>query len=428
MKQGEIVLYLEAAGAAPEWIQILPLGTVELHDGREPFQVDRESLERVLQAHRKKQLDLVVDYEHQSLSGERAPAAGWIKELAVREDGLWARVEWTAAARQYLEQREYRYFSPVLRLEENNRRPRELLHVGLTNTPAIRGLTPLAAKGLTEARAAQAARSQKYGIEVKEGGHVSKPGEWAGVPDEEWGDPVNYRYPMPDAAQARAAWAYWSKPRNQEQYNEGERGKITQRIKGRAQKLGVAISDKEEAKAMLEKLKQLLQVKAEAGEAEILALAAEHRMAFAALTELAQVLELPDGAKPGEIKGAVLALKQGGEQLGKMQEELTQLKTERQEEKAQAAVEEALKAGKLQPSQRDWALDYARHDPAGFEAFTAKAPRIIPVGQKLAVVADDQRGTGGLMPEELAVCRSMNLCPEAFKAEKERLAKGTREE
>ena len=60
---------------------------------------------------------MVVDYEHQTLSDREAPAAGWIKKidgLAIKaKDGLWAIAEWTEKARQYIQNKEYRYFSPV---------------------------------------------------------------------------------------------------------------------------------------------------------------------------------------------------------------------------------------------------------------------------------------------------------------------------
>ena len=103
--------------ALPAWIRILPLGQVELSDSREPFEVDAASLAAMVTAFRSRGVDLVIDYEHQSLQGERAPAAGWIKDLEARPDGLWARVEWTRQAREYLLSKEYRYFSPVLRLD-----------------------------------------------------------------------------------------------------------------------------------------------------------------------------------------------------------------------------------------------------------------------------------------------------------------------
>ncbi len=130
----------------PEWIRVLPRGAVELSDHREPFMVDEASLLSMAADFRSRGVDLVIDYEHQSLQGERAPAAGWIKELEARDDGLWARVDWTQQARDYLEKKEYRYFSPVLRLDPETRRPLALLHMGLTNVPAIKHLPPLVAR------------------------------------------------------------------------------------------------------------------------------------------------------------------------------------------------------------------------------------------------------------------------------------------
>ncbi len=141
----KLKLVLEAADL-PEWIRLLPLGQVDLVDGRPPFEVDRESLAAIVEAFNARGIDLVVDYEHQSLNGGRAPAAGWIKELETRDDGLWARVEWTAQAQEYLRQKEYRYFSPVLKLDPDTRKPMALLNVALTNVPAMKGASPLVAK------------------------------------------------------------------------------------------------------------------------------------------------------------------------------------------------------------------------------------------------------------------------------------------
>jgi hypothetical protein len=58
---------------------------------------------------------------------------------------------------------------------------------------------------LEKGRAAQKARAAKYGIAILAQGHVTKPGKWSSVPDSKWGDPVNYRYPMPDKAHAANA-------------------------------------------------------------------------------------------------------------------------------------------------------------------------------------------------------------------------------
>jgi hypothetical protein len=45
--------------------------------------------------------------------GGTAKAAGWIKELQVRDDGIFGRVEWTEAAAAAIKAGEYRYLSPV---------------------------------------------------------------------------------------------------------------------------------------------------------------------------------------------------------------------------------------------------------------------------------------------------------------------------
>ena len=77
---------------------------------------------------------------------------------------------------------------------------------------------------------AQAARSKKYNIAIKDGGHVTKPGEWSSVSDDDFLDPVNYRYPCPNADQTRAAASYWGNPDNQSQYSSEEKAIINRRL------------------------------------------------------------------------------------------------------------------------------------------------------------------------------------------------------
>ena len=47
-------------------------------------------------------LDLVIDYEHQTLKDVQAPAGGWIKDIYKGDDALVAKVEWTPKAQEYL--------------------------------------------------------------------------------------------------------------------------------------------------------------------------------------------------------------------------------------------------------------------------------------------------------------------------------------
>ncbi len=128
---------------APEEVQLLPMGEVS-PKGKMQFLVDEEGMQSMLAAFKKSGTDLVIDYEHQSLSGSEAPAAGWIKELVDNgAEGLWAKVQWTDRAKEYLRKREYRYISPVVLVRRKDGRAVELLGAALTNLPAIDGMAPV---------------------------------------------------------------------------------------------------------------------------------------------------------------------------------------------------------------------------------------------------------------------------------------------
>lgn len=122
-------------GGAPEVISVLPLGHVTSAKGE--FNVDGESFSAMKAQIAQRGVDLVVDYEHQTLTGEQAPAAGWVKELFLDDGQIKARVEWTDRARAYLENREYRYLSPVITVRKTDSKAMGLHSIALTNTPAI---------------------------------------------------------------------------------------------------------------------------------------------------------------------------------------------------------------------------------------------------------------------------------------------------
>ena len=66
LKGGEVDV-----GGAPEVISVLPFGHVVSQKGE--FDVDEESLAAMKEQIAQRGVDLVVDYEHQTLTGERAP-------------------------------------------------------------------------------------------------------------------------------------------------------------------------------------------------------------------------------------------------------------------------------------------------------------------------------------------------------------------
>jgi len=89
--------------------------------------------------------------------------------------------------------------------------------------------------------------------------------------------------------------------------------------------------------------------------------------------------------------------------------ELNALKADRARERAAHTVEEAIRAGKIVPAQREWAIAYCAADARGFQLFAAKQPSL--VGDNLGVSGEppiDRRG-GGLNPAELAICAQLGL-------------------
>lgn len=138
------VLDLQAEGmeeGVPGIIRLIPKGHVESQKG--DFIVDDESFELIQRRFKGRKLDLVIDYEHQTLEDVQAPAAGWITELVNAADAIMAKVEWTARGAEYLKNREYRYLSPVVITRKTDKKVVALHSAALTNTPAIDGMFPI---------------------------------------------------------------------------------------------------------------------------------------------------------------------------------------------------------------------------------------------------------------------------------------------
>ena len=140
-----VIISKEIHGAQSEF-QLLPLGRINIEGGG-PAILDDESMNDIIKDFERRGNDMVIDYEHQTLKDIEAPAAGWIRKLLKRgSEGLWAVVEWTEKARQYLAKREYRYFSPVMLTRLSDHKIVKLVNVALTNSPKINRLKPIVAK------------------------------------------------------------------------------------------------------------------------------------------------------------------------------------------------------------------------------------------------------------------------------------------
>lgn len=125
---------------------VLPYGNPFYgRDGRGPWIMrDHAHAEKVLSFTRQMLggVDMMIDYDHASELAApegkgRALAAGWVSKLDIREDGIWASVDWTPQAEAELAARQYRYISPYFRVDKVTREVTRLVNAGLTNTPNL---------------------------------------------------------------------------------------------------------------------------------------------------------------------------------------------------------------------------------------------------------------------------------------------------
>lgn len=142
-----ITLAAAADGRREQAVQLLPAGGFSGRDGRGPWRL--EDAAAVIEATRRYAgaVKMPVDYDHAidlaAPKGQPAPAAGWLKGLQARADGIFGLVEWTARAAEMIRAKEYRYLSPVFQHDREGRIKR-ILRAALTNNPNLE-LTALAA-------------------------------------------------------------------------------------------------------------------------------------------------------------------------------------------------------------------------------------------------------------------------------------------
>ena len=137
---------LAATASGPQWVHILPLGEIAGRDGRRWRLTDAAAV--IAASH--EGTDLPIDYEHQMHDPAKRPAdgappaAGWMKQLEARPDGIWALVDWTPKAQAMVAAREYRYISPVFQYDQTGAVLR-IIGAGLVHEPNLT-LTALSAR------------------------------------------------------------------------------------------------------------------------------------------------------------------------------------------------------------------------------------------------------------------------------------------
>lgn len=126
-------------GKAPEWVELIPAGpAISGRDGR-TWLFDDIAIDQVQSSFITRAIDLPIDWEHatqhRATVGQDAPAGAWITQLDIRGGALWGQVQWTPRAALQVENREYRFLSPVFDYDPTNGRIACLVSAGLTNKP-----------------------------------------------------------------------------------------------------------------------------------------------------------------------------------------------------------------------------------------------------------------------------------------------------
>lgn len=352
MNRTYVLICKELAGV-PEEIQVIPYG-IDIQTPKGPFTLDEEAAVNVVSYFESQKNQMVIDYEHQTLYGVQAPAAGWITRLINKgKDGIWAAVEWTEKAKQYLANREYRYVSPVFIKRMPSNKVLFLVNVALTNQPNIDGMVPLV---------------NKSGFESLTGKETSSM----------WKELLKLLGLAESATENDAVAAV---------------NKLKMIVnKGVLAALGLADSATEqEAVAMVNKLK-------------VPGMLVANKAVMTALG-------LAETASEAEVTGTIMAMKQSHDRVGTLAQELANLKASLGAKDASDLVAQAMKDGKITPAQKEWAETYAKNDLEGFRIFVAKAPVVVIQGK----IVNDKGAEGAIDETQLQVNKQMGIDEETFK-------------
>ncbi|AXF76476.1 phage protease [Erwinia tracheiphila] len=133
-------------------IQLFPAGKFRAVDGRPTdcthWFIDAVVAEHLIVALSARKNPIVIDCEHQTLrTGENdmpTPAAGGMHggKMVWEDGGFFADgVEWTSRARELIQNREYRYISPVFSYNRTTGAIDQIIHAALTNDPGLDGMS-----------------------------------------------------------------------------------------------------------------------------------------------------------------------------------------------------------------------------------------------------------------------------------------------
>lgn len=333
MKLSALSLAINPANVPSQYFLIFPEGdAVKAKDGR-PFDVPawimrKENGTALANALNSSKKDLVIDYEHQTIlaknNGKPAPAAGWLKAGGfeyVEGVGLCSNnFEFTAQAKSYIDNDEYRFKSPVILYDEKTGVVNGLHSVAITNDPALSILDELKPTLLTNT----------ISIET----------------DITPTNPTNQQETDMNPLLALILTSLGLPETTTEEQAVTALSQNIDTIKAKATAKGMALDDG----------KVLASLTAE-------------------LDKVAEPTTADNPAEPDPAKYVPI------EVVTALNEQIAQLQGN-QKDPAEDVVQEALSNGQLLPAQQAWAMLFAQKDLNGFKDFLSKQPKIVALTQR----------------------------------------------
>lgn len=120
----------------PDWLPMLPIGSFSGRDGRSWITNEPEAVIAASLQYNKLPFDMEHATELKGPQGDPAPAYGWITDLKIDGDQIWARVEWTPDGAALIQGKKYLYYSPAFHFTADGL-VTKLSSVGLTNKPNL---------------------------------------------------------------------------------------------------------------------------------------------------------------------------------------------------------------------------------------------------------------------------------------------------
>lgn len=117
------------------------------------FEISQTDLEQMVENFKNRGLSIPIDFEHESLENKKAPAIGWVDELYIKDNALYALPKWNDEARKLIKNKQYKYISPVFVFNSKDAVSGKgigttLQSIALTNTPFLAELGEISLKNL----------------------------------------------------------------------------------------------------------------------------------------------------------------------------------------------------------------------------------------------------------------------------------------